>query len=250
MAFAQERNTTELVDKLVQVNRIAKVVKGGRRFSFSAIVVVGDEGGRVGWGSGKAKEVPEAVRKATDEAKRTMMRVPMREGRTIHHDVNGNFGASQVILRPAVPGTGIIAGGPMRAVFEAMGISDVVAKSLGSRNPYNMIRATFDAFERLETPRGVAAKRGLKVAEMREHRMTPEMLASAAAAEAAPATEKKAAPKKPAAKKAAPKKAEAKKAAPKKEAAKEAKPAVKVESKKEALKDEAKAETTTEKKEG
>jgi small subunit ribosomal protein S5 len=230
MAFGQQDRNSEFVDKLVQVNRVSKVVKGGRRFSFSAIVVVGDEGGRVGWGSGKAKEVPEAVRKATDEAKRTMMRVPMREGRTIHHDIKGHFGASRVILRPSQPGTGIIAGGPMRAVFEAMGISDVVAKSLGSRNPYNMIRATFEAFNNLQTPRGVAAKRGLKVADMRENRMTPDML------NPSPVEAKK--PAKPVAKKAAPKK-DAKKAAPKKEAVAK-KPAIKVESKKDALKDEAK----------
>jgi small subunit ribosomal protein S5 len=236
MAFGQERST-EFVDKLVQVNRVSKVVKGGRRFSFSAIVVVGDEGGRVGWGSGKAQEVPEAVRKATDEAKRTMMRVPMREGRTVHHDVNGSFGASRVVLRPAQPGTGIIAGGPMRAVFEAMGISDVVAKSLGSRNPYNMIRATFEAFKNLETPRGVAAKRGLKVADMRENRMTPDLLAPA------PVEVKKPAKPKPAAKKAAPKKKASPKKDDAKEAKKETKPAVKVESKKDALKDEAKVAT-------
>lgn len=169
MAFTGERDTG-FVDKLVNIGRVAKVVKGGRRFSFSAIVVVGDESGRVGWGSGKAREVPDAVRKATDSAKKSMVRVSMREGRTIHHEVKGRFGASRVILKPATPGTGIIAGGPMRAIFEAMGMKDVVAKSQGSNNPYNMIQATFDAFANLETPRSVAAKRGLKMGDLRARR--------------------------------------------------------------------------------
>ena len=160
MAFREEKDSTGYVDKLVNIGRVAKVVKGGRRFSFSAIVVVGDEAGRVGWGSGKAKEVPEAVRKATDEAKKRMVRVPMREGRTIHHNIYGEFGGSKVFMKPATPGTGIIAGGPMRAVFESMGMRDVVAKSLGSNNPYNLIQATFNAFHNMQTPRGVAAKRG------------------------------------------------------------------------------------------
>lgn len=249
MAFAQERNNSEMVDKLIRVNRVAKVVKGGRRFAFSAIVVVGDEGGRVGWGSGKAKEVPEAVRKATDAAKRAMVRVPMRDGRTIHHDMNGEFGASRVILQPATPGTGIIAGGAMRQIFEAMGIHDVVAKSLGSRNPYNMIRATFDAFERMETPRGVAAKRGLKVAELRENRQSQEMIRSASIMEkeAAKTEEqptdkpKKAAPKKPGNKAASKPGAKAGADKPKKaEAHAKKEPQVKVESKKDALKQEAK----------
>lgn len=166
----QDRNQSEFVDKLVGVRRVAKTVKGGRRMSFTAIVVVGDEGGRVGWGGGKAREVPDAVRKATDVAKRTMVRVPLRHGRTLHHEVKGRFGASKVILKPAVPGTGIIAGGPMRAVFEAMGIKDVVAKSQGSNNPYNLIQATFEAFAAMETPRGVASKRGLKVTDLTLHR--------------------------------------------------------------------------------
>lgn len=156
-----------MVDKLVAINRIAKVVKGGRRFSFSAIVVVGDEAGRVGWGAGKAKEVPEAIRKATDDAKKNMIRVPMRENRTLHHDVEGHFGASNVMMKPANPGTGIIAGGPMRAIFEAVGMKDVVSKSLGSNNPYNMIQATFDAFNNIETPRSIAAKRGMKVSDLK-----------------------------------------------------------------------------------
>ena len=166
MAFNQENNNAGFVDKLVGVNRVAKVVKGGRRFSFSAIVVVGDENGRVGWGSGKAKEVPEAIRKATDVAKKHMIRVPMRDGRTLHHDVAGRFGAGRVVLRAAPPGTGIIAGGPMRAVFETLGLKDVVTKSIGSSNPYNMVRATFDGLAKIESPRLTAAKRGKKVGEI------------------------------------------------------------------------------------
>lgn len=172
MAFTQEREQSGMVDKLVAVNRVAKVVKGGRRFSFSAIVVVGDESGRVGWGSGKAKEVPDAVRKATDDAKRHMIRVPLREGRTLHHNVEAKFAGSQVVLRPAKPGRGIIAGGPMRAVFEALGIKDVVAKSLGNSNPYNMIQATFEALSSTQTPRSVASKRGLRMSEMKNNRAT------------------------------------------------------------------------------
>ncbi|MEG6509798.1 30S ribosomal protein S5 [Methyloligella sp. 2.7D] len=156
----------EFVDKLVHINRVAKVVKGGRRFGFAALVVVGDQKGRVGFGHGKAREVPEAIRKATESAKRTMVRVPLREGRTLHHDVAGHHGAGKVVLRAAPPGTGIIAGGPMRAVFETLGIQDVVAKSVGTSNPYNMIRATFDALTREDSPRGVAARRGKKVSEI------------------------------------------------------------------------------------
>lgn len=156
----------EFVDKLVHINRVAKVVKGGRRFGFAALVVVGDQKGRVGFGKGKAREVPEAIRKATESAKRTLIRVPLREGRTLHHDVAGRHGAGKVFLRAAPPGTGIIAGGPMRAVFETLGIQDVVAKSLGSSNPYNMIRATFDALKTEDSPRGVAARRGKKVSEI------------------------------------------------------------------------------------
>ncbi len=162
----RERQEVELIDRLVSVNRVAKVVKGGRRFSFSALVVVGDGKGRVGFGTGKAREVPEAVRKATEDAKRNMMRVPLRQGRTLHHDVHGHFGSGRVILRSAPPGTGIIAGGPMRAVFEALGVQDVVCKSLGSSNPHNMIRATFDALSKCVSPRMVAAKRGKRVSEI------------------------------------------------------------------------------------
>src|ERR1700727_1851289 len=144
-----------LVDKLVTINRVAKVVKGGRRFAFAALVVVGDQKGRVGYGAGKAREVPEAIRKATERAKKTMIRVPMKEGRTLHHDVTGAFGAGRVVSRSAVAGTGIIAGGPLRAVFETLGIGDVVAKSLGSRNPHNMVKAAFEAFGRCARPRSV-----------------------------------------------------------------------------------------------
>jgi small subunit ribosomal protein S5 len=148
----REREADELVDKLVTINRVAKVVKGGRRFAFAALVVVGDQKGRVGYGAGKAREVPEAIRKATERAKRSMIRVPMKEGRTLHHDVAGHFGAGKVVLRSAEAGTGIIAGGPMRAVFESLGINDVVAKSLGTRNPHNMVKATFDALTRCASP--------------------------------------------------------------------------------------------------
>jgi small subunit ribosomal protein S5 len=163
----------ELIDKLVTINRVAKVVKGGRRFAFAALVVVGDQKGRVGYGAGKAREVPEAIRKATDRAKRGMIRVPMKEGRTLHHDVIGNYGAGSVVLRSAPAGTGIIAGGPMRAVFETLGIGDVVAKSLGSRNPHNMVKATFDALTRVASPRSVAARRGKKVSDLLGKRDTP-----------------------------------------------------------------------------
>jgi len=156
----------DLIDKLVYINRVAKVVKGGRRFAFAALVVVGDTKGRVGFGSGKAREVPEAIRKATEQAKRTLIRVPLREGRTLHHDINGKYGAGKVVLRSAPPGTGIIAGGPMRAVFETMGVQDVVAKSQGSNNPYNMVKATFEALKGLKSPRMIAAKRGKKVADI------------------------------------------------------------------------------------
>jgi small subunit ribosomal protein S5 len=159
-----------LVDKLVHINRVAKVVKGGRRFGFAALVVVGDQKGRVGFGHGKAREVPEAIRKATEAAKRALVRVPLREGRTLHHDVIGHHGAGHVILRAAPPGTGIIAGGPMRAVFETLGMADVVAKSFGSSNPYNMVRATFDALKHQDSPRSVAARRGLKVSQLQTRR--------------------------------------------------------------------------------
>lgn len=163
---ADDRGDVELIDRLVSVNRVAKVVKGGRRFGFSALVVVGDGKGRVGWGSGKAREVPEAVRKATEAARRAMIRIPLREGRTLHHDVQGHFGSGRVILRAAPPGTGIIAGGPMRAVFEALGVQDVVCKSLGTSTPHNMVKATFDALKQVMSPRAVAAKRGKKVGEI------------------------------------------------------------------------------------
>ncbi len=161
-----ERGDSEFVEKLVHINRVAKVVKGGRRFGFAALVVVGDQRGRVGAGHGKAREVPEAIRKATESAKRRMMRVPLRDGRTLHHDVGGRFGAGRVVLRTAPAGTGIIAGGPMRAVFEALGVQDVVTKSVGTSNPYNMVRATFDALGRLASPRQIASKRGKKVSEI------------------------------------------------------------------------------------
>lgn len=170
MSFDRQNNkkekTEELVEKLVHVNRVAKTVKGGRTMSFAAVVVVGDTKGRVGYGSGKAAEVPEAVVKATNEAKKNMVRIPLREGRTLHHDVSGRFGAGKVILRTAPAGTGVIAGGPMRAVFEALGVQDVVAKSLGSNNPYNLIKATMVALEAINSPRMVAAKRGKKVGDI------------------------------------------------------------------------------------
>ena len=156
----------DLIDKLVHINRVAKVVKGGRRFSFGALVVVGDGRGHVGYGTGKAREVPEAIRKATDQAKRSLIHIPLREGRTLHHDVRGHFGAGKVLLRSAPAGTGIIAGGPMRAVFETLGVQDVVTKSIGSANPYNMVRATFDALSKIESPRTTAAKRNKKIGEI------------------------------------------------------------------------------------
>jgi small subunit ribosomal protein S5 len=162
----REERDSEFVDKLVHINRVAKVVKGGRRFGFAALVVVGDQKGRVGFGHGKAREVPEAIRKATESAKRAMIRVPLREGRTLHHDIDGRHGAGRVVLRAAPAGTGIIAGGPMRAVFETLGVQDVVAKSLGSSNPYNMVRATFDALKHEQSPRMVAARRGKKVSDI------------------------------------------------------------------------------------
>ena len=162
----REERDSEFVDKLVAINRVAKVVKGGRRFGFAALVVVGDQKGRVGFGHGKAREVPEAIRKATESAKRDLIFVPLRDGRTLHHDVNGRHGAGKVLLRAAKAGTGIIAGGPMRAVFETLGVHDVVAKSTGSSNPYNMIRATFEALKVQSSPRQVASKRGKKVADL------------------------------------------------------------------------------------
>ncbi len=162
----REREDSDLLDKLVSINRVAKVVKGGRRFSFAALVVVGDGRGRVGYGTGKAREVPEAIRKATDQAKRGMIRVPLREGRTLHHDVQGSYGAGRVVVRAAPAGTGIIAGGPMRAVFETMGVHDVVAKSVGTANPHNMIKATFKALLTCMSPRSIANRRNKKVGDL------------------------------------------------------------------------------------
>lgn len=164
------REEVELSEKLVAVNRVAKVVKGGRRFGFAALVVVGDGRGRVGQGHAKAKEVPDAVRKATDQAKRNMIRVPLREGRTLHHDVLGHFGAGRVFLRSAPAGTGIIAGGPLRAIFEALGVQDVVAKAMGTNNPYNMVNAAFEAFKIMQSPRSVASRRSKKVSDILTNR--------------------------------------------------------------------------------
>jgi len=161
---------SEFIDKLVHINRVAKVVKGGRRFGFAALVVVGDQRGRVGFGHGKAREVPEAIRKATEAAKRSMVRVPLKDGRTLHHETAGRHGAGKVIVRPAEQGTGIIAGGPMRAVFESLGVGDVVAKSLGSSNPYNMVRATFDALKQQQSPRLIAQRSGKSVSEIIQRR--------------------------------------------------------------------------------
>jgi len=156
----------ELQERLVAVNRVAKVVKGGRRFGFAALMVVGDGKGQVGFGTGKAKEVPDAIQKATEDARRNMIRIPLREGRTIHHDVVGRYGAGKVILRSAPPGTGIIGGGPMRAIFEALGIQDIVSKSNGTANPHNMVRATLEALKNIQSPRQIAARRGKKVGEV------------------------------------------------------------------------------------
>ena len=158
--------TPEFADRLVAINRVSKTVKGGKRFGFAALVVVGDQKGRVGFGKGKAKEVPEAIRKATEQAKRQLIRVPLKDARTLHHDMEGRHGAGKVVMRTAVAGTGIIAGGPMRAVFEMLGLQDVVAKSIGTSNPYNMIRATIDGLKSETSPRQVAARRGKKVAEI------------------------------------------------------------------------------------
>jgi small subunit ribosomal protein S5 len=162
----EERADGDIVEKLVHINRVAATVKGGRRFSFAALMVVGDGKGRVGFGHGKAREVPEAIRKATEEAKKTMIRVPLRESRTLHHDGQGRHGAGKVVLRAAPPGTGVIAGGPMRAVLETLGVHDVVGKSTGSSNPYNMVRATFDALKGQSSPRQIANKRGKKVGDI------------------------------------------------------------------------------------
>ena len=160
----------EYVEKLVSINRVAKVVKGGRRFSFAALVVVGDGNGLVGHGKGKAKEVPEAIKKATDEAKNSLIRVPLRQGRTLHHDIKGRFDSGKVYLRSAPSGTGVIAGGPMRAVFEALGIQDIVAKSVGTSNPHNMVRATFEALKSASSPKIIAMRRGLKINDITKRR--------------------------------------------------------------------------------
>ena len=165
--FSEE---SEFIEKLVSINRVAKVVKGGRRFSFAALVVVGDGNGLVGHGKGKAKEVPEAIKKATDEAKSRMIRVPLRQSRTLHHDINGRFDSGKVTLRSAPSGTGVIAGGPMRSIFEALGIKDIVAKSVGSSNPHNMIRATFEALKSASSPKLISIRRGLKVNEITKRR--------------------------------------------------------------------------------
>ena len=170
MDFKDKKND-DILEKLVHINRITKVVKGGRRFSFAALVVVGDQKGHVGFGHGKAREVPEAIKKATDSAKASLVKVPLKEGRTLHHDIEGRHGAGKVILRTAPPGTGIIAGGPMRAVFEVLGIQDVVAKSIGSSNPYNMVRATVKALSKINSPRQVAARRGKKVNQVISQRI-------------------------------------------------------------------------------
>ncbi len=161
-----ERAADEFTDRVIHVNRVSKTVKGGKRFAFAALVVVGDQKGRLGFAHAKAKEVPDAIKKATERARRNLIRVPLREGRTLHHDVLGTFGAGHVTLRTAPAGTGIIAGGPMRAIFEVMGIQDVVAKCTGSSNPHNMVRATFNALTSLYSPRTVAAKRGKKVGDI------------------------------------------------------------------------------------
>lgn len=183
--------SSEFSDRLVAINRVSKTVKGGKRFGFAALVVVGDESGRVGYGKGKAKEVPEAIRKATEQAKRQMIKVPLRESRTLHHDVEGRHGAGRVVMRTAPKGTGIIAGGPMRAVFEMLGVEDVVAKSTGSQNPYNMVRATIDGLRKEESPRQVARRRGRKVAQVlrrdEAEEAAPSGEAAAEAPEAAPA---------------------------------------------------------------
>ncbi|ARU17234.1 30S ribosomal protein S5 [Croceicoccus marinus] len=162
----REDEGEELIEKLVHINRVSKTVKGGKRFGFAALVVVGDGKGRVGFGHGKAREVPEAINKATAAAKKKMVRVPLKDGRTLHHDGKGRFGAGKVNVRTAPPGTGIIAGGPMRAVFESLGVADVVTKSVGTSNPYNMIRATFDALTNQTSPKSVAQRRGKKVADL------------------------------------------------------------------------------------
>ena len=181
LSRTNEKVQNEFIEKLVSINRVAKVVKGGRRFSFAALVVVGDGNGMVGHGKGKAKEVPEAIKKATDEAKNTMIRVPLRQGRTLHHDIRGRFDSGNVFLRSAPSGTGVIAGGPMRAVFEALGIQDIVAKSIGSSNPHNMIRATFEALKVVSSPKIIASRRGLKVNDITKRRKNSSSIENAKA---------------------------------------------------------------------
>ena len=166
MAREDDKQESELEERLVNVNRVAKVVKGGRRFAFSALVVVGDGKGRFGFGTGKAREVPEAIRKASQRARQELIRVPLREGRTLHHDIRGRYGAGKVYLRSAPQGTGVIAGGPLRAIFEVLGVQDVVAKAIGSNNPYNMVNATFEALKAMQSPRQIANRRGLKVSDV------------------------------------------------------------------------------------
>ena len=177
--------TPEFADRLVAINRVSKTTKGGKNFGFAALVVVGDQKGRVGFGKGKAKEVPEAIRKATEQAKTRLIRVPLKEGRTLHHDIEGRHGAGRVVMRTAPQGTGIISGGPMRAVFEMLGIQDVVSKSIGSSNPYNMIRATIDGLQKEASPRSVAQRRGKKVADI----LRTEAKAAPAEADAAQAAD-------------------------------------------------------------
>ena len=172
MSRGAEQQETEMIERLVGINRVAKVIKGGRRFGFAALMVVGDGRGRVGYGIGKAREVPEAVKKASEKARRNMVRVPLREGRTLHHDIKGRDGAGKVFLRAAPSGTGIIAGGPLRAIFEALGVQDVVAKSIGSNNSISMVNATFDALKKMESPRQVAARRSKKVSDIVASRET------------------------------------------------------------------------------
>jgi small subunit ribosomal protein S5 len=165
-AEQQDQDQPEILERLVAVNRVAKVVKGGRRFGFAALMVVGDGKGRVGFGTGKAKEVPDAIRKATEDATKSMIRVQLRDGRTIHHNITGHYGAGKVTLRSAPSGTGIIGGGPMRAIFESLGIQDIVSKSNGTSNPHNMVRATMDALSNIQSPRQIAARRGKKVGDI------------------------------------------------------------------------------------
>jgi len=181
-AEKQRDQENELVERLVGINRVAKVIKGGRRFAFSALMVVGDGKGRVGFGIGKAREVPEAIRKATERAKRDMIRVPLREARTLHHDVHGRDGAGRVFLRAAPSGTGIIAGGPLRAIFEALGVQDVVAKAIGSNNAFSMVNATFDAMKNMQSPRQIASRRGKKVSDIVAGRDTDPSATSTATA--------------------------------------------------------------------